>query len=46
MSRDTKSYEGFRGNIYKDTVGLDTIGYGHKLTPDDLASGSYTSGIS
>ena len=46
MVRDTKSYEGFRGNIYKDTLGFDTVGYGHKLTADDKKSGIYSRGIS
>lgn len=28
---DIKENEGFRGNVYKDTLGFDTIGYGIKL---------------
>ena len=45
MNRDTKSYEGFKGNIYKDTKGYDTIGYGHKLTEDEKKSGVYSKGL-
>jgi lysozyme len=26
-----KEHEGFRGDVYKDTLGFDTIGYGTKL---------------
>lgn len=28
-----KQQEGFEANVYSDSAGLDTIGYGHKLTP-------------
>ena len=45
MPRDTKSYEGFSGSVYKDTEGFDTIGYGHKLTPDDVKTGRFTKGL-
>ncbi len=41
-----KQYEGFRNKVYKDTEGHDTVGYGHKLTKDDIASGRYAKGIS
>jgi GH24 family phage-related lysozyme (muramidase) len=30
--------EGFVPNIYKDPAGIPTIGYGHMLKPDELAS--------
>lgn len=44
--RDTKSYEGFRDKVYTDTTGNATIGYGHKLTEDDIKTGRYSKGIS
>ena len=31
LIEETKSEEGFRGTVYKDTLGYDTIGYGTKL---------------
>ena len=31
LIEETKSEEGFRGTVYKDTLGFDTIGYGTKL---------------
>jgi len=31
LINDIKKNEGFSGNIYKDTLGFDTIGYGTKL---------------
>jgi lysozyme len=37
--------EGYRDQVYKDTEGYDTIGYGHKLTKDEIASGKYADGI-
>jgi lysozyme len=37
-----KRSEGFRGTVYKDVVGYDTIGYGHKL----LRTESFPNGIS
>jgi lysozyme len=43
--RDTKKYEGWRDKVYKDTKGHKTIGYGHKLTQDDLRTGRYNNGI-
>lgn len=41
-----KQHEGFKNHVYKDTTGNLTIGYGHKLTPKDIKSGKYNSGIS
>lgn len=41
-----KVNEGFRGNVYQDTMGHDTIGYGHKLTGEDKRLGKYVNGIS
>lgn len=38
--------EGLRGEIYKDSEGHETIGYGHKLTDLDKVSGIYNGGIS
>lgn len=32
-------WEGVRAKTYKDAAGLPTIGVGHLLTPDELASG-------
>ena len=43
--RSTKEYEGWRSHVYKDTEGYDTIGYGHKLTKSEIASGKYRNGI-
>lgn len=40
-----KKYEGFRGNVYKDTEGYDTVGYGHKLTQAEIKSGKYKNGM-
>tara|TARA_R110000823_G_scaffold245948_4_gene370054 strand:+ start:282 stop:671 length:390 start_codon:yes stop_codon:yes gene_type:complete len=31
LIEETKEEEGFRGIVYKDTLGFDTIGYGTKL---------------
>lgn len=45
IGRSTQSYEGWRSEIYKDTEGYDTIGFGHKLTDDDKATGRYKNGI-
>jgi lysozyme len=36
-----KRSEGFRSSIYKDVAGVPTIGYGHRLHPDE----SYPNGI-
>ncbi len=41
----TQQYEGWRDQVYTDTTGNATIGYGHKLTKDDIASGRYSGGI-
>ena len=41
----TKKFEGFRSNVYKDTEGYDTIGYGHKLTEEEIKSGKYSKGL-
>ncbi len=41
-----KDNEGFEELIYKDSEGYDTIGYGHKLTDEDKASGKFLKGIS
>lgn len=32
-------WEGFKNHVYKDSAGLPTIGVGHLLTKDELASG-------
>lgn len=34
-----QKYEGYKGVVYKDAVGLPTIGYGHLLTKQELSSG-------
>ena len=34
-----KNYEGFRSNIYRDAASLPTIGYGHRLTADEISTG-------
>lgn len=44
--KNTKSYEGFKGDVYTDTTGNSTVGYGHKLTPEEIQSGIYKNGIS
>ena len=31
LIEETKQEEGFRGTVYKDTLGFDTIGYGTKM---------------
>ena len=36
-----KKSEGFRGEVYKDEAGIDTIGFGHLLTAADKASGQF-----
>ena len=43
--KNTKDYEGFRGKVYTDTTGNATVGYGHKLTKAEIASGIYKNGI-
>jgi lysozyme len=42
----TKFYEGLRLKPYTDSTGNATIGYGHKLTPEEIKSGIYKNGIS
>lgn len=39
------AHEGLRLRIYKDAAGLDTIGVGHLLTPEDKRSGRFRDGI-
>ena len=46
VNASLKHNEGFRSQIYKDTMGYDTIGYGHKLTEEDKKSGRFKNGIS
>lgn len=41
-----KYFEGFEEEVYLDAVGLPTIGYGHLLTKQELAEGTFTNGIS
>lgn len=40
-----KQSEGFRANRYKDAAGFLTVGYGHKLTPVELAEDDFANGI-
>jgi len=40
-----KDSEGLRSNVYNDVAGYPTIGYGHKLTVTEIASGIYSHGI-
>lgn len=40
-----KIYESLRLNIYKDTRGFPTIGFGHKLTQQDIISKRFNQGI-
>jgi len=44
--KDTTGYEGFRGHVYKDSLGYDTVGFGHKLTRQEISSGAFKNGIS
>ena len=46
FGRDTRDYEGFRNKIYIDSEGHPTIGYGHKITQDEMKRGLYGHGIS
>lgn len=41
-----KQFEGFEGEVYLDAAGLPTIGYGHLLTKQELADGTFENGIS
>lgn len=34
--------EGFRSTVYRDAVGLPTIGYGHRLLPGEVFAGGIT----
>jgi lysozyme len=40
------SYESFSSTIYNDVGGYQTIGYGHKLTNQEINNGKYKNGIS
>lgn len=37
-----ETWEGFRSTVYKDTAGLPTIGYGHRLLPGEVFAGGIT----
>ena len=39
LTKFIASYEGFSETAYRDVAGHWTIGYGHKLTPKEVASG-------
>ena len=41
-----KRHEGLRTIIYSDSLGYKTVGYGHKLLPDEIKMGAYEGGIS
>ena len=45
LSEQLKRHEGFRQHVYKDTVGLDTIGYGYCLSQNPLNLTSNEIGI-
>lgn len=40
-----RGWEGCKFAIYNDLNGHPTVGYGHKLTPAEIASAAYTEGI-
>lgn len=40
-----KKYEGLSTSVYKDAGGLETIGYGHLITPAEKKSGGFKQGI-
>jgi GH24 family phage-related lysozyme (muramidase) len=40
-----KKYEGFKSNVYNDVAGYPTIGYGHKLTREEIQTDEYANGI-
>lgn len=44
--RGTMAYEGFKDKVYTDSTGNATVGFGHKLTPEEIKSGKYANGIS
>lgn len=39
-------WEGFRGAVYVDVAGFPTIGYGHKLTEQEIRNRVFAAGIS
>jgi len=39
------AWEGLRTSLYNDANGFPTIGYGHKLTPSEIAAHAYRNGI-
>ena len=41
FGKPTQDYEGFKPHIYKDSLGYDTIGFGHKLTKKDKRTGRF-----
>ncbi len=43
--KEVRWFEGFRSSIYLDANGHPTIGYGHKLTQEEIESGKYKNGI-
>ena len=40
-----EGWEGCELSVYKDLNGFPTIGYGHKLTSEEIADGVYADGI-
>lgn len=40
-----KSKEGFEAKVYNDLAGCATIGYGHKLTPEEIKDQTFKAGI-
>ena len=45
FGRSTKGYENFRNKVYTDSEGYPTIGYGHKLTQQEILKKIYRNGI-
>src|SRR5690606_3402551 len=39
-----KEFEGVEPCVYKDVAGLDTVGAGHLITPEEKASGRFSNG--
>ena len=35
LKEQIKQHEGYRLDVYKDTLGFDTGGYGHKILPGE-----------